>query len=192
MTTTMVKRIGLCGGPLLGLLCYALLPSRYATDPGAWVAFTHAGRATLALMVWMAGWWLTEAVDIEATALLPIVTFPLLGIAPLTKVLQPYAADVFFLFMGGFIIGLAIARWGLDRRIAFFILRLVGARPGAIVGGFMAVTALHYPRTFSTDLINCTCKISGQETLVVNGVEIRPRRCSGPWPMQVIDILTTR
>ena len=51
---------------------------------------------------------------------------------------------------------------------------------------------VHYPRTFSTDLINCTCKISGQETLVVNGGEIRPRRCSGPWPMPVIDILTTR
>jgi solute carrier family 13 (sodium-dependent dicarboxylate transporter), member 2/3/5 len=53
--------------------------------------------------------------------------------------LPPYAADVIFLFMGGFIIGLAIERWGLDRRIAF--LRLVGARPHAIVGGFMAVTA---------------------------------------------------
>ena len=141
MTTALVKRIGLFGGPLLGLLCYYLLPPHYATDPGEWVEFTQAGRATLALMVWMAGWWLTEAVDIEATALLPIVTFPLLGIAPLNKVLPPYAADVIFLFMGGFIIGLAIERWGLDRRIAFFILRLVGARPSAIVGGFMAVTA---------------------------------------------------
>jgi sodium-dependent dicarboxylate transporter 2/3/5 len=137
----MVKRIGLFGGPMLGLLCYYLLPLRYSTGPGEWVDFTQAGRATLALMVWMAGWWLTEAVDIEATALLPIVTFPLVGIAPLSKVLPPYAADVIFLFMGGFIIGLAIERWGLDRRIAFFVLRLVGARPGAIVGGFMAVTA---------------------------------------------------
>jgi sodium-dependent dicarboxylate transporter 2/3/5 len=136
----MVKRIGLFGGPLLGLLCYYLLPPYYATEAGEWVEFTPAGHATLAMMVWMAGWWLTEAVDIEATALLPIVTFPLLGIAPLTKVLPPYAADVIFLFMGGFIIGLAIERWGLDRRIAFFTLRLVGARPGAIVGGFMAVT----------------------------------------------------
>jgi len=141
MTAAMVKRIGLFGGPMAGLLCYSLLPLRYSTGPGEWVDFTQAGRATLGLMVWMAGWWLTEAVDIEATALLPIVTFPLVGIAPLSKVLPPYAADVIFLFMGGFIIGLAIERWGLDRRIAFFVLRLVGARPGAIVGGFMAVTA---------------------------------------------------
>jgi sodium-dependent dicarboxylate transporter 2/3/5 len=141
MTATMVRRIGLFGGPVAGLLCYTLLPLRYSTGPGEWVEFTYAGRATLAMMVWMAGWWLTEAVDIEATALLPVVIFPLFGIAPLSKALPPYAADVIFLFMGGFIIGLAIERWGLDRRIAFFTLRLVGARPGAIVGGFMAVTA---------------------------------------------------
>jgi len=141
VTALTIRRLGLVGGPVGGWFCYSLLPLRYATGPGEWADFTQAGRATLGLMVWMAGWWLTEAVDIEATALLPIVTFPLLGIAPLGKVLTPYAADVIFLFMGGFIIGLAIARWGLDRRMAFFILRLVGARPGAIVGGFMAVTA---------------------------------------------------
>ena len=73
--------------------------------------------------------------EIEVTALLPIVAFPLLGIAPLGKVAAPYAADVIFLFMGGFIIGARDQRWGLDRRIAFFTLRLVGARPGAIIGG---------------------------------------------------------
>jgi sodium-dependent dicarboxylate transporter 2/3/5 len=141
MSAALIKRIGLFGGPLLGLLCYYLLPPHYSTGPGEWVEFSQSGRATLGLMVWMASWWLTEAVDIEVTALLPIVAFPLFGIAPLTKVLPPYAADVIFLFMGGFIIGLAIERWGLDRRIAFFVLRLVGARPSAIIAGFMAVTA---------------------------------------------------
>ena len=141
MNAAQVKRIGLFGGPILGLLCYYLLPPHYSTGPGEWVEFTQAGRATLGMMVWMATWWLTEAVDIEVTALLPIATFPLLSIAPLSKVLPPYAADVIFLFMGGFIIGLAIERWGLDRRIAFFVLRLVGARPGAIIAGFMGVTA---------------------------------------------------
>jgi solute carrier family 13 (sodium-dependent dicarboxylate transporter), member 2/3/5 len=141
MTALTVRRIGLFGGPVLGWLCYTVLPLGYGTGPGEWVDFTYAGRATLAVMVVMASWWLTEAVDIEATALLPIVAFPLLDIAPLGKVLPSYAADVIFLFMGGFVIGLAIERWGLDRRMAFFILRLVGARPGAIVGGFMAVTA---------------------------------------------------
>src|SRR5918995_5238434 len=135
------KRVGLFLGPLLGLVCYHLLPLHYLTGSGQWLEFAPEGRATLGMMVWMATWWITEAVDIEVTALLPVATFPLLGIAPLSKVLPPYAADVIFLFMGGFIIGLAIERWGLDRRIAFFTLKLVGARPGAIVGGFMAVTA---------------------------------------------------
>lgn len=141
MNVATVRRIGLFAGPLLGLLCYYWLPPHYSTGPGEWVEFSQSGRTTLAMMVWMATWWLTEAVDIEVTALLPIVAFPLFGVAPLSKVLPPYAADVIFLFMGGFIIGLAIERWGLDKRIAFFVLRLVGARPGAIVGGFMAVTA---------------------------------------------------
>ena len=141
MNIATVRRIGLYAGPLLAVVCYYFLPPHYSTGPGEWVEFTRAGRATLAMMVWMAAWWLTEAVDIEVTALLPIVAFPLLGVAPLSKVLPPYSADVIFLFMGGFIIGLAIERWGLDRRIAFFTLRLVGARPGAIVGGFMVVTA---------------------------------------------------
>jgi len=141
MNVNTVRRIGLFAGPLLALLCYYQLPPHYSTGPGEWVEFTQAGRTTLGMMIWMATWWLTEAVDIEVTALLPIVTFPLLGIAPLAKVVTPYASDVIFLFMGGFIIGLAIERWGLDRRIAFFVLRLVGARPGAIVGGFMVVTA---------------------------------------------------
>jgi solute carrier family 13 (sodium-dependent dicarboxylate transporter), member 2/3/5 len=141
MSIQTVRRIGLFAGPLLGLLCYYWLPPHYSTGPGEWVEFTQAGRSTLGLMVWMATWWLTEAVDIEVTALLPIVAFPLFGIAPLSKVLPPYAADVIFLFMGGFIIGLAIERWGLDRRIAFFTLRMVGARPSAIIGGFMVVTA---------------------------------------------------
>ncbi|HEX5599720.1 MAG TPA: SLC13 family permease, partial [Hyphomicrobiaceae bacterium] len=141
MSIARIKRMGLFGGPLLALLCYHLLPLQYSTGAGQWVEFSAAGRPTLGMMVWMATWWITEAVDIEVTALLPIATFPLLGIAPLSKVLPSYAADVIFLFMGGFIIGLAIERWGLDRRIAFFTLRLVGARPGAIVGGFMAVTA---------------------------------------------------
>ena len=141
MNAAAVKRIGFFGGPLLGLLCFYLLPPHYSTGPGEWVEFSQAGRTTLGMMVWMATWWLTEAVEIEVTALLPVVTFPLLGIAPMSKVLSPYAADVIFLFMGGFIIGLAIERWGLDRRIAFFTLRLVGARPGAIIGGLMAVTA---------------------------------------------------
>ena len=138
---SMVRRAGLVSGPLLALACFWLLPTRYATGPDAVAEFTVAGRATLAMVVWMATWWMTEAVDIEVTALLPIALFPLLGIASIAKATLPYASDVIYLFMGGFILGLAIERWGLDRRIAFFTLRLTGTRPGAMVAGFMIATA---------------------------------------------------
>ncbi len=136
-----VRRAGLALGPLLAAACYVALPLEFAEAAGKAVPLTHAGRATLAMMVWMAIWWMTEAVEIEVTSLLPILAFPLLGVMPLAATTANYGADVIFLFVGGFVLALAIQRWGLDRRIAFLTLRLVGSRPSAIVAGFMGATA---------------------------------------------------
>lgn len=136
-----LRQIGLVAGPLLALAVFWILPTRYATGPDTAVEFTTAGRATLGMVAWMATWWMTEAVPIEATALLPVALFPVLGITSIAKAAAPYASDVIFLFLGGFILGLAIERWGLDRRIAFFTLRFTGTRPGAMTAGFMAATA---------------------------------------------------
>jgi sodium-dependent dicarboxylate transporter 2/3/5 len=136
-----VRAAGLVGGPLLAVLLYFALPVSYEAGGTSSVPFGHAARATLAMVAWMATWWMTEAVDIEATALLPLAVFPLLGIAPLAKAAAPYASDVIFLFLGGFLLGLAIERWGLDRRIAFHTLRLTGPRPAAMTGGFMVASA---------------------------------------------------
>lgn len=136
-----VRRAGLLGGPAFALAVFLLLPESYSTGAGKEVAFTLAGRATLAMVVWMATWWMTEAVDIEVTALLPVALFPVLGITSVAKAAAPYASDVIFLFLGGFILGLAIERWGLGRRIAFFTLRLTGTRPAAMTLGFMVATA---------------------------------------------------
>lgn len=137
-----IGRIGLLAGPAAALLLYLLLPASYVDAAGQSVAFTHAGRATLAMLVWMAVWWMTEAVEIEVTALLPIVAFPLFGVRPLAATAAPYASDVVFLFLGGFVLALAIQRWGLDRRIAFLTLRLVGTTPARLVAGMLAATAL--------------------------------------------------
>lgn len=136
-----IQLAGLLGGPLLGLAVYAALPDAYAGPDGP-VALGHAARATLAVMAWMATWWLTEALDISATALLPIGVFPLLGILPIGRATAPYGSDLIFLFMGGFILALSMQRWGLDRRIALFTLRIVGSKPASIIGGFMLVTAM--------------------------------------------------
>jgi sodium-dependent dicarboxylate transporter 2/3/5 len=138
----LVQWIGLIAGPVLALLVYVLLPEQYTGVEGDTMSLTHGGRATLAVMAWMAMWWLTEAIDISATALLPIAVFPLLGILSIRDATAPYASDLIFLFMGGFILALSMQRWGLDKRIALFTLRIVGSKPASIIAGFMAVTAV--------------------------------------------------
>src|SRR5512139_3010222 len=130
-----VRRTGLVAGPLLAVVLYWALPTEYRGADGTVVAFGQAGRATLAAMAWMATWWMTEAVAIEVTALLPIALFPLAGIMPLGRTTANYGSEVIYLFFGGFVLALAIARWGLDRRIALMTLRLVGTRPKAVVAG---------------------------------------------------------
>jgi len=134
--------LGLVAGPLAGLVLAAWLPDAYADGTGALVPFTWAGRATAGLSIWMAIWWLSEAISIHATALLPLVVLPLVGAASMRAAAAPYAHELIFLFMGGFLIALAMERWGLHRRIALTTLLLVGDRASHIVAGFMGVTAL--------------------------------------------------
>ena len=168
-----VKRIGLVAGPLLALLLYWTLPHEYRGADGTNVVFGHAGRATLAMMGWMATWWMTEAVEIEVTSLLPIAAFPLFGIMPLGKTTANYGADVIYLFLGGFVIALAIARCGLDRRIAFFTLRLVGTRPKAIVAGTMGATA------FLSMWVSNTATAAMMVPIVLSVIDVALRRRTG-------------
>ena len=139
MNREAIARAGILLGPALALLVATLLPE--ASGPGE-TGLTAAGRATLATAVWMATWWLTEAVPLAATALLPVVLFPLLGIADIGASAAPYANPLIFLFLGGFLLGLGIQRFGLHRRIALRVLLLVGSSPRALIGGFMLAAAL--------------------------------------------------
>jgi len=168
-----VRRIGLIAGPLLAAVLYWALPTEYRAADGTVVAFGHAGRATLAAMGWMATWWMTEAVAIEVTALLPIALFPLAGIMPLGRTTANYGADVIYLFLGGFVLALAIARWGLDRRIAFMTLRLVGTRPKAIVAGTMGATA------FISMWVSNTATAAMMVPIVLSVVDVAARRRCG-------------
>ncbi len=132
---------GLFLGPLLAVLVLLLLPDTYIGVEGL-AQLGWAGRVTAAVGVWMATWWLTEAMNVTVTALLPLVLLPLSGAVPMHDTAAPYAHELIFLFMGGFILALSMERWGLHRRIALLTLRVVGSKPVNMVGGFMAVTAL--------------------------------------------------
>ncbi len=135
------QRIGLWLGPVLAAAAWLLLPDEYRDDSGRLVALGTDAHCAAALLFWMATWWLTEAIALEGTALLPLVVLPLGG-TQLADAASPFAQPVIFLFLGGFLIALAMQRWGLDRRVALWTLRLVGTRPPALVGGVMLATAL--------------------------------------------------
>lgn len=95
----------------------------------------------LAVALLMATWWITEAIPIPATALLPILLFPSLGVMNGTEVTQPYAHHLIYLFLGGFLIAVTIEKWHLHRRIALYTIEFVGITPNRIILGFMIASA---------------------------------------------------
>jgi sodium-dependent dicarboxylate transporter 2/3/5 len=123
---------GFVGGPCLFALLL-LLPAPAGMPEEA----KHAA----AVVAWMATWWMSEAIPIPATALLPVVAFPLLGVGQIKDVAATYANPTVFLFMGGFFLATAMERWGLHRRIALGIIHRVGLSPSRIILGFMIATA---------------------------------------------------
>lgn len=142
-TPRLAQRLGLWLGPIAALAVYSLLPDARADDAGQAAAGLTAGaRAVAALAAWMACWWLTEAIPLEATSLLPLAILPLAAGSTIRDAAAPYADPAIFLFLGGFILGLSMERWGLHRRIALVVLSLVGTRPGMIVAGLMGATAI--------------------------------------------------
>jgi sodium-dependent dicarboxylate transporter 2/3/5 len=96
---------------------------------------------TAAVTVLMAVWWSTSAIPLAATALIPLVAFPVLGVIDSEDVGAPYASSTIFLILGGFLIGLSMERWRLHQRIAFNIVARVGGEPRRLVLGLMIATA---------------------------------------------------
>ena len=124
------RLIGVFGGIVLVALVYILMPSD----------LPHETRVTAAIGILMGVWWVSEAVPIPVTALTPLVLFPALSVAPLEDIAPSYASDIIFLFMGGFMLALAMQRWNLHRRIALGVLKLMGAKTVNLVLGFMIAT----------------------------------------------------
>lgn len=95
----------------------------------------------LAVALWMVVWWITEAVSISVTALLPLLLFPLLNIMPMATVGANYGSPIVFLFFGGFVMALALEKVNLHKRIALGIIHITGTTPNKVILGFMMATA---------------------------------------------------
>ncbi len=123
--------VGLAVGLLLAVLVYAVMPADV----------DHAARLTAATAVLMGIWWMTEAIPIPATALLPLLIFPVLvDDVDINDVGASYGNNIIFLFMGGFLLALAMQRWNLHRRIALLTVNAMGTKPTMVIAGFMIAT----------------------------------------------------
>ena len=127
------RSIGLAVG-LIGFTAILLLPRPEGMEPTA--------QRTGAVAFLMASWWISEAAHIAVTALLPLVLFPMLGILPSRAVSAHYANHIIFLFLGGFIIAIAMEKWNLHRRIALNTIARIGSEPRSLMLGFMVAAAL--------------------------------------------------
>lgn len=126
-----MQRFGLFIGPLLFFITYFFTsPENMGTE----------ARAVLAITLWVATWWITEAIPIPVTSLLPILLFPLTGVMEAEATASSYGSDIIFLFLGGFLIAIAMEKWDLHKRIAMVIISLIGTSTQRILLGFMFAT----------------------------------------------------
>ncbi|MCX7445371.1 DASS family sodium-coupled anion symporter [Corynebacterium sp. P7003] len=125
------QRIGLVAGVLVAALIYWIMPQD---------STTHEMRSTAAIAALMGVWWMTEAIPIPITALLPLVLFPAFNVAKIKEFSGAYTSSVIFLFMGGFMLALAMQRWNLHRRISLHIVKAMGTSSATIILGFMIAT----------------------------------------------------
>ena len=125
------KKLGLFLGPILFLILVNL----------PFEMISEKGDAVIAVATWMIIWWITEAVSISVTALLPLLLFPILKIMQIEDVGANYGSPIIFLFFGGFILALALEKVNLHKRIALNIIKITGTTPNKVVLGFMIATA---------------------------------------------------
>lgn len=123
--------IGLIAGPVFFILILLFFSPE---------GLSSSGQAVLASTVWVAIWWMTEAIPIPVTSLLPIILFPLTNGLDIDETTSSYGDDTIFLFMGGFMIALAMEKWNLHKRIALNIIDAIGTNTNRIILGFMVAT----------------------------------------------------
>ena len=128
------QNIGLILGPIIFIIMISNAGSQSLMPIVAWKV------ASVGLL--MAIWWATEALPVAVTALLPLVTFDLFQISSIKQAAAPYSNPTIYLFLGAFILAIAVQRWGLHKRIAFFLLSKTGTNGKKLIGGFMMIAAI--------------------------------------------------
>ncbi|PUD68561.1 carboxylate transporter [Helicobacter pylori] len=143
-STKIVRLFGLIGGALIALIIYyaldAQMPHIVEEIPKLSSLNYKAMPVVAGVAVLMGIWWMTEAIDLPATALLPLVLFSVFSVDQFSSVSSSYASPIIFLFMGGFILALGMQKWNLHTRIALSIILLVGTSPRRLILGFMIAT----------------------------------------------------
>ena len=154
--------IGFVGGPVAFLI---MLVAPAPEDLSA------QGWSIAAVGMWMAIWWMTEAVPLAVTALLPIALFPTLGVRGIEQTTPSYAHPLVFLFLGGFLLARAMNVWSLDRRLAITVLRWAGSSPRGVVAATMIVTAFlsMWVSNTATTMVMLPIGLSLVATLSENG-----------------------
>ena len=140
---------GIFIGLALAILVYIAMPDQLTgslidalNDDGSQRFTAHGLKLTAATAVLMAAWWVTEAIPLPGTPLLPLIIFPLAQTQTFAETARPYASGTIFLFLGGFFLAAAVQKWHLHRRIALIVVKLVGTKPKMIILGFMIATGL--------------------------------------------------
>lgn len=132
MHNSSFKNIGFILGPLLFVLTLLFVHPE---------GLSKEANAVLATTLWVAIWWILEVVPIAVTSLLPIILFPITGALKISETTASYGHKYVFLYIGGFILAIAIEKWNLHKRIALTIINIIGTSVSRIILGFMVATA---------------------------------------------------
>jgi sodium-dependent dicarboxylate transporter 2/3/5 len=135
------RRLGLVLGPALFAVVLFVMPDVEPVSDALGAAGSRSAAVVAATLCLMAVWWMTEVLPLYVTALIPLVVVPLGQVNTIDAAAAPYASKIIFLFLGGFVLAMAMERWNLHRRVAIRVVMMVGSKPRGIVFGFMAATS---------------------------------------------------
>jgi len=170
ISETRLKQLGFFAGPALFFTVLFLLPSGF---------ITAQAPVVLALMAWMICWWISEAAPVAVTALLPLVIFPATGVMNMSDAAIPYANTSIFLFMGGFMIAIALEKHKLHERIALNLIQITGTSGNGIILGFSIATG------FISMWISNTATALMMLPIAISVIDLLRRKDTTPDPIMV-------